>query len=80
VRGGEPVLLLPDGRAALAQARVGEGRVVAFYASDNFSDAVLGTTSEVPTPEQLALYRIEYRIFDELLRAEPRRASGTPSR
>jgi hypothetical protein len=75
VSGGEPVLLLPDGRAALAVARIGDGRVAALCGSENFSDAVLGTTSEVPTPEQLALYRIEYRIFDDLLRPEPRRAA-----
>jgi hypothetical protein len=67
VQGGEPVLRLADGRAALAVAREGDGRVVAMCASDDFSDAVLGTTSEVPTPAQLALYRVEYRIFDELL-------------
>ena len=75
VSGGQPVLLLPDGRPALAVARVGDGRVVAFCGSDNFSDAVLGTTSEVPTPEQLALYRLEFRIFDDLLRLEPGRAA-----
>ena len=72
VGGGKPVLLLPDGAAALSMARYGEGRVVAACASDNFSDAVLGTTSEVPSAEQLALYRIVFRIFDELLRTGDR--------
>ena len=75
VSGGEPVLLLPDGRAAMAVARVGEGRVAALCGSENFSDAVLGTTSEVPTPEQLGLYQLEFRIFDDLLRADPRPSS-----
>ena len=76
VEGGEPLLLLPDGGVALAQLRVGEGRVVAMCASDDFSDARLGTTSEIPNPDQLALYRLEFRIFDQLLRPEPR---GAPS-
>lgn len=66
VRGGEAVLRFPDDSTALAVARVGHGRVVAL-SSESFSDAVLGTTSAVPTPAQLALYRIEYRIFTELL-------------
>jgi hypothetical protein len=76
VRGGEPRILLPDGRAALATASPGRGRLVAMCASDNFNDASLGTTSEVPTPEQLALYRIEYRIFAEWLRLEDSRSAG----
>lgn len=70
VTGGEPVLVLPDGTAAAAFAAVGEGRVVALAGADNFTDAVMGTTSEVPNERQLALYRLEFRIFDELLRGE----------
>jgi hypothetical protein len=61
-------------------ARVGDGRVAALCGSDNFSDAVLGTTSEVPTPAQLALYQLEFRIFDDLLRPEPRRAAEGATR
>jgi hypothetical protein len=68
VTGGEPFLLLPDGTAAAAVAEAGEGRVVALAGSDNFADSVMGTTSQVPDERQLALYRLQFRIFDELLR------------
>ena len=67
VVGGRPVLATPDGTSVLAYTDFGRGRVVAMCAADNFTDAVLGTTSTVPTPEQLAIYRIEYLIFEELL-------------
>lgn len=67
VTGGQPVLVAPDGTPVLAYSDFGSGRVVAMCAAENFSDAVLGTTSAVPTPEQLAIYRIEYLIFQELL-------------
>ncbi|MBU1074269.1 GldG family protein, partial [bacterium] len=67
VTGGRPVLVASDGTAVLAYTDFGRGRVVAMCAADNFTDAVMGTTSAVPTPEQLALYRIEYLIFEELL-------------
>ena len=81
VRGGGPLLRTADGRAIASEARFGAGRVVALHASDSFTDAVLGTTSEVPTPAQLALYRIEYRIFGDILRARATRDSATaPSR
>jgi len=68
VTGGEPVWLLPNGSAVVAQARVGNGNVVAVCASESFNDVALGKNSDVPTPMQLALSRIEYRIFDDLLR------------
>jgi hypothetical protein len=68
VTGGEPVWLLPDGSAVVAQVRVGNGNVVAVCASESFNDVALGKNSDVPTPMQLALSRIEYRIFDDLLR------------
>jgi hypothetical protein len=67
VTGGQPVLVAPDSTAVLAYTDFGLGRVVAMCAAENFSDAVLGTTSAVPTPEQLAIYRIEYLIFQDLL-------------
>jgi len=67
VTGGQPVLVAPDGTGVLAYTDFGRGRVVAMCAADNFTDAVLGTTSAIPTPEQLAIYRIEYLIFQELL-------------
>ncbi len=70
VVGGEPVLEFRDGRSALALARVGEGVVVAMPAADSFSDEALGTTSRIPDERQLGLYRLEFRIFDELLRGE----------
>jgi hypothetical protein len=68
VVGGEPVWTLPDGGALVTRRTVGKGRVVAVSGSENWSDAVLGKNSDVPTPDQLALYRIQFRIFDELLR------------
>jgi len=79
VTGGKPVLTLPDGSAVAAVAEVGEGRVVALSGADNFSDAVMGTTSEIPNERQLALYRLEFQVFDELLRAgaRPRDESET---
>lgn len=70
VHGGEALLLRPDGQAALALVQSGAGRVVALCASDDFSDAVLGTTSEVPNPEQLGLYRLQFRIFGDLLHVD----------
>jgi len=70
VVGGDAVLALPDGSPVLAVATYGQGRVVAMNASDNFSDAVLGTTSQVPDPAQLALYRLEFRIFRDLVAPE----------
>jgi hypothetical protein len=30
----------------------------------------MGTTSEVPDERQIALYRLQFRIFGELLRSE----------
>jgi hypothetical protein len=68
VTGGEPALLLPDGSAALAVASLGEGIVAAMCASDSFNDAVLGTTSEVPDEAQLALFQLQFKLFDETLR------------
>ena len=67
---------LADGTAAVSRARVGRGRVVAMCLSDNFSDPVLGDTSQVPDEKQLALYRIQFRIFDDLLRRETPATSG----
>jgi hypothetical protein len=67
VRGGESVLRFSDHSTALAVVRLGHGRVVALQAADCFSDAVLGTTSTVPTPYQLVLCRLVYRIFGECL-------------
>lgn len=75
VVGGDPLLTLPEGGAVLSIARAGLGKVVALHASDCFSDAVLGTTSEVPDSAELALYRLEFRIFDELLRPDGAPAS-----
>jgi hypothetical protein len=37
-------------------------------ASDSFNDAVLGTTSEVPDEAQLALFQLQFKLFDETLR------------
>jgi hypothetical protein len=79
VEGGEPILVLPDGSAVAAVARFGNGHVVAVAGADNFSDATLGTTSTVPDPRQLALYRLEFRIFGELLRSGEPDASGEPA-
>ena len=62
------LLTLPDGRAVMAVAAAGEGRVVALPAADSFSDAVLGTTSQVPDENQLKLYQLQVRVFDEILR------------
>jgi hypothetical protein len=77
VTGGEPVLVRPDGTALAAAAEVGEGRVVALSGADNFSDAVMGTTSEVPDERQLALYRLEFLVLDGLLRAGDRGSNGS---
>jgi hypothetical protein len=49
---------------------------VAVAGADNFTDAVMGTTSEVPDQRQLALYRLEFRIFDELLRPKGAAVEG----
>ena len=67
VTGGQPVLVAPDGTGVLSYTDFGRGRVVTMCAAENFSDLSLGTTSAVPTPEQLAIYRIEFLIFKELL-------------
>jgi hypothetical protein len=77
VTGGDAVLQLADSTAVVSQAQVGRGRVVAMCLSDNFSDAVFGTTSEVPDEKQLALYQIQFRIFGDLLRPEESAAVGT---
>lgn len=79
VTGGEPVLLLPDSTAALAVASFGDGLVAAMCASDSFTDAVLGTTSEVPDEAQLALFQLQFRLFGEVLRP-PRRAGAAAVR
>jgi hypothetical protein len=70
VHGGEPVLALPDGRSVLAISRVGRGSVLAMCGADNFSDAAMGTTSTIPDGNQMKLYRLEFRMFDELLRPQ----------
>jgi hypothetical protein len=77
VDGGDPLVVLPDGRSVASIARVGDGHVVAVSGADNFSDEALGTTSQTPDENQLKLYRLEFRIFGELLRrAEPEGAPG----
>jgi hypothetical protein len=76
VTGGEPVLLTRDGRAVMSVARVGEGSVVAIAGADNFSDASLGTTSQVPDANQLKLYQLQFRIFGEILRRDAPGAEG----
>lgn len=78
VDGGTPVLVLEDGRATLAVSELGDGRVVAVSGADNFTDAVLGKTSEVPDPHQLRLYRLQFRIFDELLKSSRVGRTGSP--
>jgi hypothetical protein len=78
VLGGEPLLVLPDGRAVLAVAEFGKGRVVALPAADSFSDAVLGTTSQVPDENQLKLYRLQFRILDEILRPRSEERAAEP--
>jgi len=78
VLGGEPLLVLPDGRAVMSVAEFGEGRVVALPAADSFSDAVLGTTSQVPDENQLKLYRLQFRILDEILRPRNEEETAEP--
>jgi hypothetical protein len=78
VTGGEPVYLLPDGTAAAAVARHGRGNVVAMCGADNFSDAVLGTTSAVPDEPTLALYRIEFELFETFMGRTLTRAANDP--
>jgi len=78
VLGGEPLLVLPDGRAVLSIAEFGKGRVVALPAADSFSDAVLGTTSQVPDENQLKLYRLQFRILDEILRSGNTEGTADP--
>jgi hypothetical protein len=77
VEGGEPLLVLPDGRSVASVARVGDGRVVAASCADDFSDAALGTTSQVPNQNQLKLYRLEFRILGEILK--PAASEGAPA-
>lgn len=69
IKGGKPILILPDSTAVLAMTSVGTGQVVAMCAADNFTDAALGTTSQIPDQHQLNLYRLQFRIFDEFLRS-----------
>ncbi len=68
LEGGTPLLTRPDGTPILVVADHGRGKVAAICASDSFTDAVLGTTSQIPSPEQLALYRIEFSLLDDVLR------------
>lgn len=74
VAGGTPVVLLPDGTSVLSTATIGAGKVFAMCGADNFSDAALGITSEVPDAQELNLYRLEYQVLEAL--GAPGQASG----
>jgi hypothetical protein len=67
VVGGTPHVVLPDGSSALSSVEVGAGRVAAFAGSPNFSDETLGTTSEVPDVNRLAIYRLQFHLFEDIL-------------
>ncbi len=67
VVGGKPHVVLPDSTSALSSVEHGAGRVAAFAGSPNFNDESLGTTSEVPDANRLAIYRLEFHIFEDIL-------------
>lgn len=69
VRGGTPFLRGSRTReACFSVAAFGGGRVAAFGAARLFSLAKMGDTHAVPGPEALKIYRLQFRIFGDVLR------------
>jgi hypothetical protein len=65
--GGEPLLTLGGQAPIVSLARSGRGLVVAAALARPFSDAVMGTTSVVPSAAQRFLFDIEFWLLRGLV-------------
>ena len=65
--GGEPLLLLSDGRVVLAEARIGEGRVFVFSDFYLFTVDTMGHTGLRPQARQRSIFELEYYMLREIL-------------
>lgn len=68
VRGGRPVLQQAEGgRAVLAIRDVGRGQVAVFGAARIFSVEAMGSTGDIPGEDQMAVFRLQYWLFEQVL-------------
>ncbi len=69
LRGGIPMLTVPDGNVVMACERLGKGRFFAFNDFLLFSQASMGPTSNIPSLRTRRIYHLEFQIL-EILRGK----------
>ena len=62
--GGTTILTSDRGYRLAGSMHVGKGEVIAFSESQMFCDAAMGNTNSFPNQSQLAIFKIEYNLFD----------------
>ena len=65
--GGEPLLLLSDGRVVLAAVAIGEGKVFVFSDFQLFTVESMGHTGLRPDARQRSIFELEYYLLREIL-------------
>jgi len=68
VRGGTPLLTTADGKAVMAEATVGKGKVLVMSASKRFCDAKMGfSQNAAPNSDALQAYWLQYAMLTGLV-------------
>ena len=76
VSGGEALALLPGGEAVVAERRAGRGKVIVLTDARLLAGPSMGSTNAQPSPAQLEVYDLAFRILRSLPGAQPAGSSG----
>jgi len=66
INGGKPFIYNDIGQSIACVMQIGKGKVIAFSASSLFCDANMGYTNAFPNKNQLKIFKLEYRLINEL--------------